>query len=243
MVKPDRADADAVQLAHSLLTREQLPECSTRLIATVAAENLSERMLSPARGEASWEASVREAAFALEASGRQSKAIALLESTGYESPELKGMLGGRLKRRWLADPDECEAAGERALALYTEALAQAERDGTHDQAFYNGINVAFMTLALKDDAQTARAVASTTLAHVDRHPSSGGTSGMWGEATRGEALLYLGQIAPALKAYRRALALEPDPRQQRSMAQQAVWAARLLDLPDTEERLVAMFRV
>lgn len=242
MVKPDSAEDDSVQLIRALLTRDHLPEPSPAVIAAVAAEELSDRLLAPARGEASWEASVREAAFALEAQGQQGRAIELLEATGYQSPELKGMLGGRLKRRWLADPDECGEAGERALVLYSEALAQAERDGAHDQAFYNGINVAFMTLALKEDTLAAREAASTTLSHAEQHAAKHAKPDMWLEATRGEAQLYLGRTAPALEAYRRALALDPDPRQRRSMAQQAVWAARLLDLPETEERLLAVFR-
>ena len=55
--------------------------------------------------------------FALEALGRQQQAIDILEEVHTRTTELMGILAGRLKRRWLADPEVRHDDGLRAPSL------------------------------------------------------------------------------------------------------------------------------
>ncbi len=90
-------------------------------------------------------------ALALEMVGRQKDAIDLLTAKHAGDTELTGVLAGRHKRRWLADSAELAGEGDRALTLYAEAYRLAADRGDHSQAFYNGINAAFLNLALLND--------------------------------------------------------------------------------------------
>jgi pimeloyl-ACP methyl ester carboxylesterase len=160
-------------------------------------------------------------ALALESVGRQSDAIDLLKRAQPEGTDPLGVLAGRLKRRWLVERRRKDA--EQALALYRDALAQAEANGDAPQAFYHAINCAFMELAFVGSPKTCRDCAARALAHC-----ANATAGVWRFATEGEANIYLGDHAAAREAYARALALGPSPRQTGSMYQQAFRAADLM---------------
>ena len=56
-----------------------------------------------------------------------------------------------MKRRWLAERRKADA--ERARQLYADGFAVAETRQQHDDAFYLGINVTFMDLALAKTVQ------------------------------------------------------------------------------------------
>ena len=160
-------------------------------------------------------------ALALESVGRQSDAIEFLKRAQSTGTDPLGVLAGRLKRRWLVEQRRKDA--EQALALYRDALAQAEANGDAQQAFYHAINCAFMELAFGRSAKTCRDYAARALAHC-----ANATAGVWRYATEGEANIYLVNHSAAREAYARAVALGPSPRQMGSMYQQAFRAADLM---------------
>jgi len=61
-----------------------------------------------------------------------------------------GRAGRALKRRWLLEHRLSDAT--RAFALYQKAYSLAAARGDHAQAYYHGINVAFMELAYRSDS-------------------------------------------------------------------------------------------
>jgi len=128
------------------------------------------------------------------------------------------------------------ADGPRAEQVYREAYVAASSVPDHAQAFYNGINYAFMSLALREHAEEVKAIAAdvvkhTFIANTDR----------WARVTQGEAYLYLGQPAAAILAYCEALKSDWKPRELDSIKRQAVWAARLMNDPGSEKELEALF--
>jgi hypothetical protein len=207
--------------------------------------------LAPRRAALAPDEAVR-LALALEITGHDDDAVALLEERHAGHTELTGVLAGRYKRRWLADPEGRATEGPRARALYADAHAQAAAAGDHGQAFYNAINEAFMALALGAGAgdhtpdrqaaiAAAREVAERALAHAGQAARAGGAPDRWRLATEGEALLHLGDVDAALARYGDARAAGPDPREAGSMLQQGVWVARMLDRDAAEARLRALF--
>jgi pimeloyl-ACP methyl ester carboxylesterase len=160
-------------------------------------------------------------ALALESVGRQSDAIDLLKRAQPKGTDPLGVLAGRLKRRWLVEQRRKDA--DQSLALYRDALAQAEASGDPPQAFYHAINCAFMELAFGGSTTACRDYAARALAHC-----ANATADVWRYATEGEANIYLGNHAAAREAYARAVALGPTPRQTGSMYQQAFRAADLM---------------
>ncbi|WP_139044768.1 alpha/beta fold hydrolase [Phaeobacter sp. S60] len=157
---------------------------------------------------------------ALESLGRSQAALDVIETwaDGRDQLDPRGVLAGRLKRRWLLERRQTDF--ERALLLYTESRAAAIAAGNFAQAYYQGINVAFLHLALSADhdpiPQAALEAARLALEHVELASPS-----PWGIATRGEALLVLGQFEDAIAAYRDASAAATSVRAQNSMHIQA----------------------
>jgi len=162
------------------------------------------------------------------------KALETLELHG-KSNDAKGTLGGRYKRRWLFDRRQSDA--EHALELYTTAYESAAAEPNHEDAYYLGINVAFMHLAFtKDKAKTAE-MATKAMEHAGH-----ADAGMWRSATEGEANLYLGNFDAALESYKAALAADPQPRQVESMYAQAGAIAERLGDAQLEANIEALFR-
>jgi hypothetical protein len=121
--------------------------------------------------------------------------------------------------------------------LYGEAFSIAEGKGDDAQASYNGINYAFMVLALDKDREGARKIAGAVLTHT-----AAATTDLWRRATQGEAYLYLGDVPSALLAYADAVKQTWDSRELQSMQRQAIWAARLIDDPHAEAELQSLFQ-
>lgn len=174
-------------------------------------------------------------ALAYDSTGRQEKAVEVIEERQERSTDLMGVLAGRMKRRWLLERQQQDA--DRATELYTEALARAEKAADHEQAYYHAINVAFMALATGSGRPAVEKHAGKALAHCAEAPDS-----LWKSATEGEANLYLGREEKAIGGYRAALDRNPAPRQITSMFQQAVRVAELEDNDAMAERLRALFR-
>ena len=145
-----------------------------------------------------------ELALALEGVGRSAEALEILQDGGRSSTDALGVLAGRLKRRWLVERRSADA--NRALQLYNEAYSLSRTTNNHPQAFYHGINVAFMTLVHLHDHAAARAMAKSILVHCAHAPAE-----KWRLATEGEAYLMLGKTTQAYQKYRRAIQREPTP--------------------------------
>jgi pimeloyl-ACP methyl ester carboxylesterase len=171
-------------------------------------------------------------ALALESVDRQPDAIDMLLKANPRGTDPIGVLAGRLKRRWLAERRRADA--EQALALYGQALEQAEARSDREQAYYLAINCAFMELAYGGDSVACRTYAERALHHC-----ATARDDVWRRATEGEANLYLGKPALAAVAYRGAIAAKPEPWQAASIYQQAYRAADLMG----EEALGAQLRL
>ena len=176
-------------------------------------------------------------AMALEAVGRRDEAISILQDRRKKGgTDAMGTLAGRLKRLWWAEGVEKYA--HKALELYQEAYDQSVTAGDMDQAFYHGINVAFMKLAFERDDAAMREMATRVVGHcneVDRPDA-------WYFATMGEANLYLGDLGEALSQYGKAVALAPAPWQMKSMFLQAIRVAETLDDQFVQDELHRIFR-
>lgn len=178
-------------------------------------------------------------ALALELVGRQDEAIELLELNTHHNYYVVGALAGRYKRRWISNPDDHEA-GQLALQLYQKGFEEASRDQLPKQAAYNGINAAFMQLALYDDddheehRDKARELAKKAKGYAQKEPES-----KWYLATLAESNLHLGHYKKAIEAYHNAPA-SLDARERASMFQQAIWTARLLDKEIVATQLEAL---
>ena len=182
-------------------------------------------------------------ALALESVGRTTDAVETLEehaASGHGGTDPLGVLGGRIKRRWLAEGRRAD--GERALELYRLGLERSAAAEDHEQAFYHAINVAFLELAFARDRRAARQLAEQALGHCDRHAAAAASETLWSLATRGEAQLLLGRDAEALAAYAAAIAREPSPRELDSMFVQATHLTEILERKATQKRLEALFR-
>lgn len=163
-------------------------------------------------------------ALALEGLDRRQDALSILEEhgrggQGLSTTDAVGVLGGRLKRRWLVERAATDLT--RARELYRSGLERAERSGNHDQAYYHAINVAFLDLMVSPIGQpvptTAREMAELALAHCRR-----AEPGNWRTATQAEASLILGNLPEAATLYSQALATTESPRAVQSMYSQAI---------------------
>ena len=171
-------------------------------------------------------------ALALEETGRQAEAIQVLEKNAGSNTDALGVLAGRLKRRWLVERRRSDA--ERALALYKKAYdlsidkanasSGAQTPNPWNQGFYHGINIAFMELAYGSDDLAAKAMAAKVLQHCER-----ASLDMWRLAAEADAHLILGDTETALSRYRQAAATQPSPRAMKSMCQQALRLADLMN--------------
>jgi tetratricopeptide (TPR) repeat protein len=175
-----------------------------------------------------------ELALAMEKIGRQEDAIKLLEEQDRQDTDVMGTLAGRLKRRWLHERRKADA--EKALKLYVDAFQLAKAANKFQQAFYHGINVAFMTLAYRDDHRTARTIAKEVLAYCEQAPAS-----IWRYATEGESHLMLGETDAALESYQKAVDMDPAQWQRDSMYQQAMLVVGLLGKKTTAALLDSIF--
>jgi hypothetical protein len=147
-----------------------------------------------------------------------------------------GAIAGRLKRLWLADPDGHGSGGQSALEWYQKGFSLSRAANNHEQAYYHGINIAFLQLALLHQPADCKATAALVLDECGKAPGS-----MWRSATMGEAALYTADPTLAMKHYQNALDAGPDAREAGSMYQQAIWAARLLKDAAAEGQLQELF--
>jgi hypothetical protein len=154
-----------------------------------------------------------------------------------------GVLAGRIKRRWVNERVEDDA--RRARELYAAAYEKAVAQRHWAQAYYHGINVAFLDLAWTDDLEGARRIARRVLEHCsDAAAGELPKDRKWRFATEGEARLVLGEFDAAVAGYASALATDPapGPREIASMYQQATLLVSIVGDETLANRLDALFR-
>jgi len=176
-------------------------------------------------------------ALALDGVGRRDEAIEVLKQRlGKPGTDAMGTLAGRLKRVWLAEGTETPA--REALGLYRTAYDLSVEAGDPAQAFYHGINLAFMKFAFERDAAGAADMATRVLDHCRQAPKRD----VWSLAATGEAKLYLGKPEDAFQAYEDAVATDPAPWQMKSIFIQAMQVVDAMDDADARRRLREIFR-
>lgn len=121
MVKPLTADEDIVLLVRktfsTVLPANGVSFPSINQLDTYA------QTVSRLENEADLSAEqVKEYVFALEMIGLQDRAIAVLETKYAGDSDLTGILAGRFKRRWLANPEEQSIEGQHSYELYRKGI-------------------------------------------------------------------------------------------------------------------------
>ncbi|MCU1348691.1 MAG: hypothetical protein JWO56_1721 [Acidobacteria bacterium] len=239
IVKPESSGSLSVQLVISVLTRNGRSYSAARAAEHATFRDLVDR-LSRSRDENRLDQKgLIELALGLEHLGDQDAAIRLLRTATSDQYDARGTLGGRLKRRWLLL--HAEQDGLEALAVYRDAFERAAASGAHADAFYNGINYAFLTLGLQGDVATARNIASRVLGHCGNAAANPLTQAQWLRATEAEAQLILGNAPLALTKYTEAATLTSSPRERDSMYQQAARIAEILNDEPTAKQLPRIF--
>jgi pimeloyl-ACP methyl ester carboxylesterase len=147
-------------------------------------------------------------AIALDGVGRRDDAYRILARRAEPETDALGTMAGRLKRKWLLGRIKSDAEG--ALAHYAKAYGLANERNNLRQAYYHGINLAFLQLVYKGEPPAARAQAEKVLAICQRSEASGDVD-EWVDATKGEANLILRNDGAAFAAYGRFVAAHNDP--------------------------------
>ena len=172
-------------------------------------------------------------ALALDTEGRREDAIQFLEQHSRKGTDILGVLAGRYKRSWLGK--RLRPHFERALQLYNQGYAEAiAKDPVdHDQAYYHGINVAFLELAGENgNRERARHLAAEVLEHCRQAQNPKLT--LWRLATEGDALIILGRTKEALQKHTEASRCQMDPWQALSIQEQSIRTADLAGLQEAE---------
>ena len=167
-------------------------------------------------------------AIALEKTGDGAAALAVLKSHKPAGTDVLGVLAGRLKRRWwlTRNADDLEAARKLYQDAYDQSVAKNPTD--HDQAYYHGINLAYLAVAAQRDLKAAQALATKVLEHVAQASDPGLKH--WRPATEGDALMILERTDEASAKHQEAAAQELKPWEASSMEEQALRVADLFRL-------------
>jgi hypothetical protein len=177
---------------------------------------------------------------ALDSVGRRRDAIEFLEGRETRGTDAFGVLGGRYKRRWLLERRRADA--EKAFEMYRRAYerANAKTPPDHEQAFYHGINLAFMELAYGSDFHAARERAGEVLEHCRLSESP--REPFWRAATEADAQLILGHLAEGIGKHAEVAQMPLQPWQALSIQEQAVRTADLAGCsPEQIEAIAALY--
>ena len=181
---------------------------------------------------------VQQLAIALSGAGDLVGAVSRLSELDrqvQDDPETQGILAGRFKRRWLKNRNAVNI-GAQALKIYREAFASAKAASDDDQAYYNGINAAYLDFAL--GGQDYKSIAAEVRAICDSiQPPD-----YWSVATLAEARLLLGEYDGSLKAYQAAREQPHGSRHWTSTGQQALDIVQRQGNPAAAQEIVALFR-
>lgn len=167
-------------------------------------------------------------AIALEKTGDSAGALGVLKNHKPKGTDILGVLAGRLKRRWwlTSNADDLESARKLYHEAYDQSVAKNPPD--HDQAYYHGINLAYLAIAAQRDFTAARLIASKVLDHVDKAVDPGLKH--WRLATAGDAMIILERTEEAINKHREAAGQKLKPWEASSMEEQALRVADLCGL-------------
>ncbi len=241
IVKPENADSLSVKVLTSAIVGDAAPagpwNAARVAVETGDFQRAIDRLLPVA--DQLDDRHLVELALALDSTGKQAEAIRVLQQKASNSTDVLGTLAGRLKRRWILEGREADA--RQALSLYQDAYVRSKEVGNHAQAYYHGINVAFMNFAFleadREEKQATKKIATELLEHCAKSKRT-----YWCAATVGEAQFYLGDTAAGLEAYREAVGMNPTPRELGSMYSQASLVLELLEDQPAQTELKTIFK-
>jgi hypothetical protein len=150
------------------------------------------------------------------------------------------VLAGRYKRRWLVERRRTDV--EKAVELYRRGYSEAtaKERPNHDQAYYHGINLAYLELAYGGDYHAARELAKTVLEHCER--ATNPKQEIWRLATEGDALVILGRKKEGFEKHAAAAKQQMSPWQALSIQEQAIRTADVCGLSEEDiERLSDLY--
>ncbi len=235
IVKPLAADSLSVAVVLRLLAGElHDDEMNTARVALESKDFATAVAIFEPRRAQLAERDAINLAMALEGMGRRDDAMAVLH--GLPGTDARGVMAGRLKRRWWAEEDPADA--DQALELYRGAYEEAAAKSDHPQGFYHAINVAYLEAAHHDDRAAAAEWARKAAGHAEQAATD-----YWSLATQAEARLYVDDPQGALLGYRAAVGFGAPPRQLESTYVQASWAAGLLYGDEYQDDLDEIFGI
>jgi hypothetical protein len=176
---------------------------------------------------------------ALEQIGRSGDAIRVLVAHKPSGSDVLGALAGRRKRRWWLrrEAEDLQAARDLYQSGYDQATRKAVPD--HDQAYYHGINLAYLALAGDHDFAVARRIAEQVLTHCANALDP--ERRRWILPTEGDALIILGNTMKGLEKHQRASQQLLAGWEAQSMEDQALRVADLCGLSEVEIQRLANF--
>jgi pimeloyl-ACP methyl ester carboxylesterase len=138
--------------------------------------------------------------FALEGADRAEEAMEILDGhpQAKENSNLLGIIGGRYKRKYLNTFSAEDGAN--SFKYYAEGLKIAEDRGDKKQIYYLAINLAFLSILMKQDDMAMTDYATKALEAAKKDPFNS----LWKLATVAEANLYLGELHKAKEYYEKA---------------------------------------
>ena len=201
MVKPADENDDCYQLILSSLTNSEFHNQYTNSeevnIALGRYDTVVKQLLP--RVDELDSTGLKRLIFSLEGLDRRQEALQILNEhpKAQEDTDLMGIIGGRYKRSYLKFPSESD--GDAAFVYYELALEQARSKENYGQIYYHAINLAFLSIVVKNDEQQMKTYARMALDATNKCKDD-----LWKFATVAEANLYLQNFDVAMEFYSKA---------------------------------------
>ncbi|MDO9594590.1 MAG: hypothetical protein Q7J19_06325, partial [Lutibacter sp.] len=140
---------------------------------------------------------LKQLLFALEGLDRNKEVMDILlnHPLSQENTDLMGVLGGRLKRRYLQT--FLEEDGKKAMEYYGKGLEISAEKKENEQIYYHAINLAFLSLVVEEDKNKMREYAQQAIDAAEKDSFSS----LWKNATIAEAAMYTGNFEKAKEYY------------------------------------------
>ncbi len=199
MVKPENEEDDCYRLILTTLTDTKFANQYTNNeeinIALGKYDAVVKKLLT--HKETLDKNGLKRLVFALEGLDRREEALKILDEhpSAQEDTDLMGIIGGRYKRAYLNFPSQDDA--ETAFVYYELALEKSTNNKNYEQIYYHAINLAFLSLVVKDNKTDMTKYAEQAL-----HVAKNCADNLWKYATVAEANMYLGEIKAARKFYK-----------------------------------------
>lgn len=140
---------------------------------------------------------LKQLLFALEGLDRNEEVMDILlhHPLSQENTDLMGVLGGRLKRRYLHT--FLNEDGKKAMEYYGKGYEIASQKEDSEQIYYHAINLAFLSLVYADDKNQMRQYAEKATEATQKVTMDS----LWKNATIAEAAIYSGDFEKAREYY------------------------------------------